>query len=99
MGSTPHGVCKAALLDAEGNEIQGVELADCDEFGGNSLAREVTWKGNNDVSAWAGKPERMKFVMRAMKVFSFQFVESGSPEKDSIRGLRESTRKRKVCIP
>lgn len=69
------GTGKVALLDADGKEMLGFSLADCDEFGWNSLAREVTWKGQNDLSAWAGKPVRLRFVMRAMKLFSFRFAE------------------------
>lgn len=67
------GTGKVALLDATGNEIAGFSLAECDEFGANSLSREVSWKGNSDLSAWADKPVRIKFAMKAMKLFSFRF--------------------------
>lgn len=69
------GTGRAALLDASGNEITGLGLADCDEFAANSLSKEVTWKGINDLSAWAGKPVRLRFELKAMKLFSFRFAE------------------------
>lgn len=69
------GTGRAALLDAGGTEIPGFTLAECDPFEANSLAREVAWKGNNDLSAWAGKPIRLRFELRAMKLFAFRFSE------------------------
>lgn len=68
------GTGKAALLDAGGNEIPGFTLADCDEFGANALAHEVSWKGNNDCTAWAGKPIRLRFAMKSMRLFAFRFA-------------------------
>ena len=68
------GTGKAALLDGDGNEIAGFTLSDCDALGANSLAREVAWKGVSDVSAWAGKPVRLLFALKAMKLFSFRFA-------------------------
>ena len=68
------GTGEVALLDADGNEIPGFGLADCDELGANALAREATWAGKSDVSAWAGKPVRLKFTMKSMRLFSFRFT-------------------------
>jgi hypothetical protein len=41
---------------------------------GNSTAKIATWGGEQDVSALARKPVRLRFVMRSMKLFAFQFV-------------------------
>jgi len=68
------GTGGVALLDGDGNEIGGFTLTECDEFGANSLSREVTWKGSSDVGAWAGKPVRLKFALKAMRLFSFRFA-------------------------
>ena len=68
------GTGRVALLDGAGNEIAGFTLSDCDELGANSLAREIAWKGISDVSAWAGKPVRLLFALKAMKLFSFRFA-------------------------
>ena len=68
------GTGKVALLDGDGNEIAGHTLAECDVLGANSLARKVVWKGVSDVSGWAGKPVRLRFELKAMKLFSFRFA-------------------------
>lgn len=68
------GTGQVALLDDTGKETPGFSLAECDAFAANSLSREVTWKGGSDLSAWAGKPVRLKFVMKAMKLYAFRFA-------------------------
>ncbi|MEB3321640.1 MAG: hypothetical protein VKI81_02335, partial [Synechococcaceae cyanobacterium] len=40
----------------------------------NGTAQEVWWKGGPDVSALAGRPVRLRFIMRSAKLFAFQFV-------------------------
>ena len=39
----------------------------------NDVAHTVSWNGNRDVHALAGRPVRLKVVMRAAKLFAFQF--------------------------
>jgi lysophospholipase L1-like esterase len=68
------GTGKVALLDADGKEVSGRALSDCDEFSANSLSREVSWKGDADLSALAGKSVRIKFAMKSMKLYSFRFA-------------------------
>ena len=41
----------------------------------NGTAQEVWWKGGPDVSALAGRPVRLRFVMRSAKLFAFQFTD------------------------
>jgi len=67
------GMCRVGLLDADGKAIPGFGLGDCDEIGGNSAARVVTWHGAEDVSAFAGVPVRLAFKLRSAKLFAFQF--------------------------
>ncbi len=76
MDGSATGTGKVALLDANGTELAGFTLGECDAFGANALSREVTWNGRSDVSAWAGKPVRLKFSLKAMKLFSFRFSAS-----------------------
>ena len=42
---------------------------------GNALDKVVTWQGKADVSGIAGQPVRLRFVMRSMKLYAFQFAE------------------------
>jgi len=74
MNASAMGTVRVALLDADGHELPGFGIGDCDELGANALSREVTWKGSNDLGAWAGKPLRLKFAMRATKLYSFRFA-------------------------
>ena len=39
----------------------------------NETDRVVRWKAGSDVSALAGKPARLRFVMKDAKLFAFQF--------------------------
>ncbi len=41
----------------------------------NGTAQEVWWKGGPDLSALAGRPVRLHFIMRSAKLYAFQFVE------------------------
>lgn len=67
------GTVQVEILDAEGNPIPGFALADADTIKGNYIAKVVTWKGRDDVSSLAGKPIRLRFVMRDAKLYAFQF--------------------------
>ena len=43
---------------------------------GNSLHKPVTWRGG-DLAPHAGTPVRLRFVMRGMKLYAFQFRDGG----------------------
>jgi len=68
------GWLQVEMLTPNGTPVKGRELAACDTLRGNSTAKSVTWRGEQDVSALAGRPVRLRFVMRSMKLFAFQFV-------------------------
>jgi hypothetical protein len=61
------------LQEADGKPLEGFAQADADEIIGDEIARVVTWKGNGDVSALAGKPVRLRFVMKDADVYSIRF--------------------------
>lgn len=67
------GGVKIELQDASGQPLPGFALADCQEQIGNELDRVVHWKGGTDLSALAGKPVRLRFVMKDADVYAFQF--------------------------
>ena len=68
------GWLQVEILTPEGKPVKGYELAACDALRCNSTGKTVTWGGEQDVSALAGKPVRLRFVMRSMKLFAFQFL-------------------------
>ena len=69
------GWLKVEIQDAESRPLPGYSLADADAVGGNAVCKPVTWKGRGDLGELAGRPLRLHFVMRAMKLFAFQFTQ------------------------
>ena len=75
------GWLQVELLTAGGVPIPNYELDACDTIRGNSLTKTITWRGRrSDMSRLAHTPIRLRFVMRSMKLFAFQFVESDYDE-------------------
>ncbi len=68
------GTVKVEILDEAGKPIKGFTEADADVINGNYIRTTASWKGKTDVSALAGKPVRLRFVMRDTDLYSFQFL-------------------------
>jgi hypothetical protein len=68
------GSARVEILDQQGKVLPGFGEADCDLINGNYVDHTVTWKKKSDVTELAGKPVRLRFVMRSAKLFAFQFV-------------------------
>lgn len=67
------GSLRVEIQDAAGKATTDFALADCDDIFGDSLDRIATWKGNANVSSLAGKPIRLRLVLREADLFSIQF--------------------------
>ena len=72
------GWLKVELLGREGHPLPGFEMDAADAVLGNGVSKPVTWQGpddrrSGDVSAAAGRPVRLRFVMRDVKLYAFQF--------------------------
>ncbi len=75
VDTSAEGTLRVALLDAEGNTIEGLSLKDCDFIHtANEINRTVKWKGNTDVSRLAGKPVRLRFALKNTHLYAFQFT-------------------------
>ena len=61
------------LQDDKGQPIPGFTATDATETIGNEIDRVVRWKSGSDVSRLAGKPVRLRFVMKDAKLYAFQF--------------------------
>ncbi|MFO7973996.1 MAG: hypothetical protein R6V12_05110, partial [Candidatus Hydrogenedentota bacterium] len=61
------------LQQADGSPVEGFTKDDCDEIIGDQIKRVVSWKGNTDVSAWADKPVRLRFVMKDADLYAIRF--------------------------
>lgn len=62
------------LQNPDGSPVSGFSRADCDEIVGDEIARVVTWNGSADVSALAGKPVRLRAIMKDADLYSIQFA-------------------------
>ena len=71
------GWLKVEVADAAGRPLPGFGVSDADALLGNNLARTVTWGGRSDLAELAGRPVRLRVVMRDMKLYAFQFAGSG----------------------
>jgi hypothetical protein len=72
------GMAQVEIRDHLGVPIQGFTLADCDRIHtSNQISRRVTWRGKADVSSLAGKPVRLRFVMRDTDLYALQFRATG----------------------
>jgi hypothetical protein len=69
------GSIRVEVHDADGKPIPGYALADCPEMYGDSVAEAVAWKGGNDMGKLAGKPVRLRFVLKDADLYAIQFVD------------------------
>jgi hypothetical protein len=67
------GSVRVEVQDEAGRPLPGYALADADEIVGDEIARTVTWRGAADVSALAGRPVRLRFVMKDADLYSLRF--------------------------
>ena len=72
------GSVRVELQDANGQPIEGYAEKDASFVCGNSVRMPVCWGENRDVSGLAGKPIRIRFVMRDCKLYAFQFTHQGA---------------------
>jgi len=70
------GSIRVELLDANDKPIKGYMLDDATALYGNSVRLPVTWGQNDSVAALAGKPIKIRFLMRDCKLYAFQFTET-----------------------
>ena len=68
------GWLQIEIQDADGQPLPGLGLAEADPVVGNAISKTVTWQGKDDLSELVGKSVRLRFVLRAMKLYAFQFT-------------------------
>ncbi|UCG46178.1 MAG: hypothetical protein JSU94_11810 [Phycisphaerales bacterium] len=68
------GQLQVEILDGDNKPLDGYTLADCDQiYTANEIARTVTWNGESGLGPLAGKPIRLRFVMRDTDLYAFEF--------------------------
>ena len=68
------GGIRVEIQDADGKPIPGFTLKESQELIGNEISRAASWKGSKDVSKLAGKPVRLRFVMKDADLYALQFA-------------------------
>jgi hypothetical protein len=66
------GSMRVEIQDADGKPLDGFRLEDCPEIFGDSLERTVFWKTRNDLSSLAGRPVRLRMMLKDADLYSFQ---------------------------
>jgi hypothetical protein len=77
VSTSAAGTLRVEIQDADGKPVPGFSLADCDDLFGDSLDREVTWKGRADVGSLAGKPVRLRFTLQDADLYALRFSKDG----------------------
>ena len=67
------GSIRVEIQDADGNAIEDFAPADSPQIYGDELERVVSWKKGSDVGRLAGKPVRLRFVMKDADLYSLRF--------------------------
>lgn len=67
------GSVQVEIQTADGSPIPGFTLTDAPELFGDKIDTAFAWKQGPDVSSLAGKPVRLRFVLRDADVYSYQF--------------------------
>ena len=69
------GSLRVEIQTAEGQPIPDFALADTAELFGDEINRTYSWRSGADVSSLAGKPVRLRFVIRDGDLYSFRFAD------------------------
>ena len=75
LDTSAMGTCQVGLQDFASKDVPGFAVDACDILRGNAIEKVVTWNGSSDLATLSGQPVRLRFVMRATKLFAFQFVD------------------------
>ena len=72
------GELRVEILDPTGKPYPDLSINNCDLIHtANEVNRIVKWKGATSLESVAGKPIRLRFVLRDTDLFAFQFAERG----------------------
>jgi hypothetical protein len=71
------GSVRVEVQDAHGRPRQGLSLGDCPQMFGDEVEGVVRWKGASDLSAQAGRPVRLRIVLKDADLYAFRFRPAG----------------------
>lgn len=68
------GSLRVELQSVDGEPLENLRLEDSVEHYGDTIRQTIKWKQGSDVSKWAGRPVRVRFVLRDGDLYSFRFT-------------------------
>jgi hypothetical protein len=68
------GSVRVEVQNADGKPIDGLTADQCDELFGDFLDRPVQWKDSKSLAELAGKPIRLRFLMKDADLYAIRFV-------------------------
>ena len=72
------GSFRCEILDEKGSPLPGYSLAESDEMFGDAIERAVSWRrGHTEVKPLAGRPVRLRFVMKDADLYALRFGTPG----------------------
>jgi hypothetical protein len=75
VSTSAAGGVRVEIQDVRGHPLPGHALADATEIIGDAIERVVKWKKGSDLSPLAGRPIRLRFVMKDADIYSLRFRE------------------------
>jgi hypothetical protein len=76
VDTSSSGELRVEILDEHGHPIPKFTLDECDLIHtANEISRAVKWNGSTSVQELTGRPVRLRFVMRDVDLYAFQFAE------------------------
>lgn len=73
-GGEDCSVVRVEVHDREGGPVSGFTAAQADKINGNYIRGLASWQGSTDVSSLAERLVRLRFLMQAARLYSFQFL-------------------------
>ena len=67
------GRIQVEIQTPDGQAVAGFAIADCPPIVGDQIEQVVKWRKGSDLSALAGKPVRLRFVMSDADLYSLRF--------------------------
>ena len=74
LATSASGSVRVEFQDLSGKPIPGFSLKDCPEIFGDTHNRTVNWKPGANLGKLAGKPVRLRFVLKDADLYSFRFT-------------------------
>ena len=101
VATSAAGSIQVEVQDIEGRPIDGYTLEECPEIFCDELRYIVRWRyAGGDVRPLAGKPVRLRFLLKDADLYSFQFVPyAPEPKRPDVTQFGAMPRKNKEREP